>query len=148
MEKVQPDEVQAGRVGADAARMPRLAVRTEDRKVDPRQAVSEPRAPDNVRDVEHAAVLELRPAVDDAAYPRDALNAGAGKLLRRDANDRRTVREHPPAQTPSHGRANGQHSMKNEPVEKAAQEQARRGAVDAERGMARVAPRQPRRVFA
>ena len=73
----QADEVEAGLLADDAALVPQLPVRVEDRQVDPAELPPEAGAPDDVRDVEHAAVLEERQAV---ASPHDAAAALDARL--------------------------------------------------------------------
>src|SRR5215471_15846405 len=93
MKEVQADEVQARFVGRYAALMAGFAVRFEDRQFDPGQAVAKAGAPDDVRDVENASVLQRRESVHDATDPRHALNASSREIFRLDADEWRALRE-------------------------------------------------------
>ncbi len=114
----EPDEVQTGLAGRDAALVHRSSVLAEDRQVDPGQVVAEADAPHDVRDVlEHATALDHRLAVADADGPGHVLDAGRGEPLRLHAHervalrhllrdhlaaDRVAEREHVHAQEPDH----------------------------------------------
>src|SRR6266540_6013776 len=73
--KDEPDEVEARQRPDDAALVQRLAVRAESREVDPREMVVEAGAPDEVRHVEDATVLQHGQSVADAGDSRDALDS-------------------------------------------------------------------------
>src|SRR5262245_52122617 len=66
IEEVQSDEVQAGLTIHRASRLPRLAIAVEDWQVDPREAGMEAGTPDDVGDVQRAAVLGSWHTVLDA----------------------------------------------------------------------------------
>ena len=77
MQEVQADEVEAGHV-LDDSRTVNGSVGVEDRQVDPVEAGVIAAAPDHVRDVEHAAVLQQRAPVPHAGPI--ALICGGGLL--------------------------------------------------------------------
>src|SRR5215831_19891533 len=97
MKEVQADEIQPRLIGRHAALMAGFAVRFEDRQVDPGEAVAKAGAPNNVRDVEYAPVLQQRESVHDAIDLRHALNTCSREIFRLDADEWRALREHPPA---------------------------------------------------
>src|SRR5215471_17685407 len=139
MKEVQADEVQARFVGRYAALMAGFAVRFEDRQFDPGQAVAKAGAPDDVRDVENASVLQRRESVHDATDPRHALNACSREIFRLDADEWRALREHPAAYSAAHGGADREQVMEHDPEKKPRHEHARGQPVDPERHMPGVA---------
>src|SRR6266542_1102221 len=115
--KDEPDEVEARQRPDDAALVQRLAVRAESREVDPREMVVEAGAPDEVRHVEDATVVQHGHSVAHAGDPCDALDSGGCEVLRLHpdqrrrargelradlAPDRRPLRQHAVAEKPEH----------------------------------------------
>lgn len=72
---MEPHEVEAGLVDGDSPLLPELAFFVMDREIDPREPGMEPSAPDDVRDVEDAPILEQGSPVSHARHPGDALDA-------------------------------------------------------------------------
>lgn len=91
-----------------------LAVLPEDREVDPREIVTEPRAPDHVRDVEDAPVVEHGCPVPDADRPRHAFDPGRDHVLRLHADERAALRRGLRADLPADRRPQGQHMVADE----------------------------------
>jgi len=85
--RLEADEVQPRLGGDDAAFVHRLLLR-EDGEVDPRESRVEPRAPDDVRHVEDAAVLQHGPAVSHAHGPGHALHARSCQVPGLDPHER------------------------------------------------------------
>src|SRR5215471_6247140 len=148
MKEVQTDEIQTWFIGCDAAPMAGFAVRLEDRQVDPGEAVAKAGAPDNVCDVEYASVLQRRESVHDATDLRDALNACSREIFRLDTDQWRTLREHPPARSAAHGRADREQMMEHDAEQEPRQAHSRRQPVDAERYVPCIAARHPGRMIA
>src|SRR5687767_14778690 len=148
MQKMQTDEVQTGFVGGDAALVARLAVGFEDRHVDPREAVSKPGAPDHVRDVEHASVLEHWQAVHHPSHLRYSLNARSEQLFRLHTDKRSTLRENLAADTASDRRSDRQQAVEHEAEDEPHEEEASGQPMDAERHVSGVPARDPRWMLA
>src|SRR5678816_3652473 len=94
VEKLQADKIQPRLARHHAAIVPRVAVRVEDRQIDPREAWIEARAPDDIGDVEHAAVLEDGQPALDAGNTRYALDAGRDEVPRLRADQRLPAVQH------------------------------------------------------
>src|SRR5919198_5549554 len=87
----QTDEAET-RLGLDHATVvPRLPVLVEDREVDPGEVLAEAGAPDDVRYVEDAVVLEQRQTVARADDAAASLDARVGEVFRLDADQRRSL---------------------------------------------------------
>ena len=80
MLKVLAHKVKSRLAVNQAARLARFAVRLEDRQIDPCQPEVVPRAPDNVGDVERAAVGQVRESVGHAGDPIDPAHAHGVQL--------------------------------------------------------------------
>ena len=117
VQEQQADEVQAGLVGDDAAFGDRV-VAGDAGQIDPVEIGIEPGAPDDVRHVDRAAVLEPWQAVARAGDPGHALDLGGGEVVGFGAHEREAVREHLGALLATHRRPHGHHA-----VEEAAQDQ-------------------------
>jgi len=86
----KPDEVQSGLVTDDSPNMDwlvRFLLRTEDRKVDPREVWPEASAPNDVFHTKDLFVLEERKSVSRADHPAHALNASIGYIRRPDTHE-------------------------------------------------------------
>ena len=70
-----------------------LTIVPQDRQVDPSEVGSEPGAPDDVRHVQHPAVLEQRQTVLDPGDPGDTFDADGCEVLRPDPDQRIAVGE-------------------------------------------------------
>ena len=84
VEEEEPDEVEPRLPRDDPAvmdRLDRLFHVAEDREVDPGEVRPESRAPDDVRRLEDAVVLEQRQSVTDADDARNAFDASGGDVL-------------------------------------------------------------------
>jgi hypothetical protein len=57
-----------------------LPVAGEHREIDPREVVAEPGAPDDVGDIEHAAVLQQRQAFARAHDPGHTFDSGGSEV--------------------------------------------------------------------
>ena len=103
-------------------------------------------APDHVRDVEHAAVLEQRLAVAHADDARHAPDAGGRESSGFSANERAAPRWTVGARLAPDRRVDGQHPVEHERGSTSGARKSRAaGAVDAERNVPGVAARQPDR---
>ncbi len=80
MEEVQPHKIQPRLLFHDPALVNRISVRVEDRKVDPVEACTEARAPDDVGHVQRAAVDQYGPAIPHAIHSGDATHAQPSQL--------------------------------------------------------------------
>ena len=91
---MQAHEIDAGHFRHQSLLVTRLAALIEDRQIDPAESRVKTRAPDDVRDIEHAAVLEHRFAgVDNIEhalqYPPDFGRARVrGRVIQRVAHVR------------------------------------------------------------
>ena len=75
----------------------------------------EPRAPDHIRHVEDAAVLQHGQPVPHAHGPGDPLDPGSGQVLGLDPDQRHAMGKQLRAHLAAHRRVHGQHAMEDEP---------------------------------
>src|SRR5215217_7818783 len=112
----------------------------EDGEVDPEELLPEPRAPDHVRHIKDASILERRAADLYAHGPRHLLDSGGSEVLQLDTDERRAMGDKPGLSLPPDRRPQCQHVMADEPYH--GKEEARRsGSVtdrDLSRGSARL----------
>src|SRR5262245_18299350 len=88
MQGMEPDEGDPGFAGDDPARLYRLPVIMENRQLDPREDRVKSGAPDDVGNVERAAIGKNRQAIVHADRPADTLDTGGRELLRLHADER------------------------------------------------------------
>src|SRR5437868_3038534 len=83
-------------------------------KFDPGESGVEARAPDDVRDVEGASVLQHGQAVARADDPRYPNNAGGGQILSLDPDQGPAVRERVPPCSAADPRPHGQETVEDD----------------------------------
>ena len=150
VEEEESDEVQPWLVGDDAAamdRLDRLVFIAEDRQVDPGEVGPEPRAPDDVRRFEDAAVLEQRQPALRADHARNPLDARGHDVLGLDADERRAVGEELWAHPAADRRAHREHAVADEPEQQRQEDELRGRALDAEGDVTALLSREPGRVL-
>src|SRR5215218_2968823 len=113
--EVQSHEVQARLSNHDAAFVQGASVLTEDGEIDPGELLPKPCAPDYVRHIKDASVLEHWAAVLYADGPRHLLDSGGGEVLQLDADERRAMGDKPGLSLPPNRRFQRQHVMADEP---------------------------------
>ena len=125
--EVAPDHVEAGYGVHHAPVLHHRPVLVESREVDPRQVVPVPRAPDDVRHVEHVAVRSDRRPVADVDHPTDPRDAGGVEVDALRADQRRgavgELRQHAPSdRSPErqHVQSRESHDGQHEPRRRAA----------------------------
>ena len=128
-------------------RLDRLILLAEDGQVDPGEVGPEPRAPDHVRRLEDAVVLEQRQPAPHAHDPRDAFDAGGGDVFGLHPDERRAVGEELRAHLSADRRAHGQDAVADDPEHQRQEDEPCRCALDAEGDVAALLPREPRRVL-
>src|SRR5262245_14159746 len=77
----KPDNVQPRLAPDNPPIVDGIAVRPEHGQVDPAEIGDKPGAPDDVRHVDDAPILESGPAVSSASCPRHAPNSGGLEVL-------------------------------------------------------------------
>ena len=100
-------------------------------------------APDNIRDVEYAAVLEYQPSILYRGSPWDALDARRVKVSWLHSNQRTAHREYLPAKRAPHRRIHREHAMEEAPEHEPDQHETSRKAVNAEGDVADVPASEP-----
>src|SRR5215210_227596 len=106
----------------------------------------EPRAPDYVRYIEDPLVLQHGEPVSYACDPGDSFDPLGNEVLWLDADEGPAGGEDLRTHLPADRRAHGQHAVEDEPEHQGCQEKPCRGALDTERDVTGIPPRQPRRV--
>src|SRR5215204_2319679 len=132
-------EIQARLSDHDAAFVQGTFVFIEDGEVDPGKLLPEPRAPDHIRHVQHASVLEHWATVLYAHGPRHLLDSGGNEVFQLDADERRAMGDKSRLSLPPDGRPQRQHMVADEPYH-GEHEPRRSGSVtdrDLSRGSAR-----------
>ena len=125
MEKLETDEIQPGLARDHTGIVLRVTVGVEHRQVDPREARKEARAPNHVRHVERAAVLEDRQSILDPDDARPPLDAGRHKVLWLGADERFPVVQHLCADLPAYRRLHGQDPVEDHSQHKSDEQRAR-----------------------
>jgi hypothetical protein len=87
----QTHEVQPGLTCDDAALVDGPSVGAGDRQVDPRELFPVAGAPDHVRHVQRATLVDHGKAVGDAGRPADPLDTGLYEMLRLHPDERRSL---------------------------------------------------------
>src|SRR5262245_2569704 len=101
IEKLETDEIQPRLARDHTGIVLRVAIGVEHRQVDPGEARMEARAPDDVRDVEHAAVLENWQTILDASDARHTRDPGRSEVLRLRPDERFPAVQHLCADLPA-----------------------------------------------
>src|SRR6266496_2534496 len=123
---MQANEIQSRFAVHDAALVLRLSVPVEDREIDPREPWMKPSAPDDVRHVKNAAVLEKRQTVPRADYTGRSLNACSSQVFRFDSDERSAAVQHPGPNPPADWSRDGENAVKHHAQHEADKYQPRR----------------------
>ena len=143
VQEVEAEEVEA-RLRRHAALVHRYAVPVEDRDIDPAVVLPEARAPDHVRDVENAAVLEHGEPVLHCDGPRSLLDTCRLEVVRLDADPRRAAREDVRSHLTAERRLDREHVRGDEPEH--GHDDAAQRVLDAKRDLPLVGTGEPRPV--
>lgn len=100
----------------------------------------EPRAPDDIRDVQHAAILQQWESVSHADDSRGALDPRRSQIRRFDADEWRSAREYDWSGFPPDGRVQRQYAVEQHPEHQAHEEDATRDPLDTERNVSGIWP--------
>src|SRR5215203_194562 len=133
-------EVQSRLSNHDAAFVQGTFVFIEDGEVDPGKLLPEPRAPDHVRHIKDASVLEHWATVLYAHGPWHLLDSGGGEVLQLDADERRAMGDKPGLSLPPDRRFQRQHMMADEPHH--GEDEPRRSGSVTDRDLSRGSARQ------
>jgi hypothetical protein len=112
VEEVQADEIESRLVADDPGLVAGLPVLVEDRELDSGEAGVIPGAPDDVCNIQDAAVPEEGLAVAHASDAGHPLHAGRGEPPGLRADERRAAMEHRRSCLPPDGRTHREHSVK------------------------------------
>src|SRR5215217_7928630 len=115
VEEFEADEVETWLVRHHATFVQGTSVLTEDGEIDPGELLPEPCAPDHIRHVQDASVLEHWATVLYADDPRHLLDSGGDEVLQLDADERRAMGDELGLNLSADGRPQCQYVMTDEP---------------------------------